>query len=86
MENVLSDVVKARAARRQAFRDQLAALREKDEVIQGLKLGAKDLAARGEDLQKVAEAAAPLFESLDAPQKHRFALLLRSFAGQAAQK
>jgi hypothetical protein len=86
LEKVLRDVIDERAARRKAFGEQLIALRDKDEVIQGLKLGASNLAARSADLQKIAEAAAPLFDSLDAAQKHRFALLLRSFAGQTAQK
>ena len=86
LEKVLRGVIDERATRRKAFAEQLVALRDKDEVIQGLKLGAKDLAARSGDLDKIAVAATPLFDSLDAAQKHRFALLLRSFAGQSAQK
>jgi hypothetical protein len=86
LETVLRGVIDERATRRKAFWDQLTALRDKDEVILGLQLGAKDLAARSADLQKIAVAATPLFDSLDAAQKHRFALLLRSFAGHPAQK
>jgi hypothetical protein len=84
LEKVLREVVAARSARRLAFLAQAAAFHEKDEVVQGMKLVGKNLAARGEELQKVAEAAAPLFESLDAAQKHRFALLLHSFAAPSA--
>ncbi len=86
LEKVLREVSGARATRRKAFREQAAVFHEKDEVIQGMKLGAKDLVARGEELQQVAEAAAPLFDSMDADQKHRFTLLLRSFIAPAAQK
>ena len=86
LEKVLRDVASARAARRKAFGEQAAVFHEKDEVIQGMKLGARDLVARGEELQKVAEAAAPLFDSMDADQKHRFTLLLRSFIAPSAQK
>jgi hypothetical protein len=84
LEKVLREVVAARSARRQAFLAQAAEFHEKDEVVQGMKLVGRNLAARGEELQKVAEAAAPLFESLDAAQKHRFALLLHSFAAPSA--
>ncbi|MCW2276082.1 hypothetical protein GJ654_19505 [Rhodoblastus acidophilus] len=86
LDKVLREVASARAARRAAFRERAAEFAEKDEVVQAMKLGAKNLIARGEDLQKVAEATAPLFENLDAAQKHRFTLLLRSFVAQTAQK
>ncbi len=86
LEKVLRDVVGARAARRKAFLEQATELRDKDEVIQGMKMVGKNFVARGEDLEKISEAAAPLFDSLDAAQKHRFALLLRSFAASSVQK
>ncbi len=86
LEKVLREVSSARATRRKSFREQAMVFHEKDEVIQGMKLGAKDLIARGEELQKVAEAAAPLFDSMDADQKHRFTLLLRSYIAPASQK
>jgi len=86
LEKVLRDVVSARVARQAAFRERAAELHDKDEVVQGMKLGAKDLIARGEELQKVADAAAPLFDSLDAAQKHRFTLLLHSFVASSARK
>jgi zinc resistance-associated protein len=86
LEKVLREVVAARNSRKKAFWAQAAELRDKDEVIQGMKLGAKALIARGEDLDKIAEAATPLFSSLDAAQKHRFGLLLRSFAGHPAHQ
>jgi hypothetical protein len=85
LEGALREVVGARAARRKAFLEQAGALREKDEVIEAMNLVAKNFIARGEELKKVAAAAAPLFASLDAAQKHRFAVLLRSFAAQSGQ-
>ncbi|WP_294536508.1 Spy/CpxP family protein refolding chaperone [uncultured Rhodoblastus sp.] len=84
LEKVLREVVVARAGRRKAFLAQAAEFHEKDEVVQSIKLVGQNLVARGEELQKVAAAAAPLFESLDAAQKHRFALLLHSFAAPNA--
>ncbi|MCW2282618.1 hypothetical protein M2323_000379 [Rhodoblastus acidophilus] len=86
LEKVLREVASARAARRAAFRERATEFAEKDEVVQAMKLGAKNLIARGEDLQKVADATAPLFDTLDAAQKHRFTLLVRSFIAQAGQK
>ena len=86
LEKVLREVIAARTGRQKAFQEKAAELHEKDEIIQGMKLGGKDLVARGEELQKVAEAATPLFDSLDAAQKHRFTLLLRSFAAPSALK
>jgi hypothetical protein len=84
LEKVLREVVAARSARRKTFLAQAAEFHEKDEVVQSMKLVGRNLVARGEEMQKVAEAAAPLFESLDAAQKHRFALLLHSFAAASA--
>jgi hypothetical protein len=41
-------------------------------VIEGLQQGAKRLAARSAELEKLADAAKPLYESLDDAQKGRF--------------
>jgi hypothetical protein len=84
LEKVLREVVAARSARRKSFLAQAAEFHAKDEVVQGMTLVGKNLVARGEELQKVAAAATPLFDSLDAAQKHRFALLLHSFAAPSA--
>lgn len=84
LEKVLREVIAARSERQKTFQEKSAEFHEKDEVIQGMKLGGRDLVARGEELQKVADAATPLFDSLDAAQKHRFTLLLRSFAPSSA--
>ena len=86
LEKVLREVAAARAARKTEARQQASDMLDKDEVIAGMKLGAKLLKARSEDLEKVAEAAAPLFASMDEAQKHRFALLLHTFAGRSADQ
>jgi hypothetical protein len=85
LEKVVRDVISARAARQIAAAKEAAAFRDSDDVVSGMKLAAKDLVARGEELQKVADAAAPLFAGMDAAQKHRFAVLLHSFAPMAHQ-
>jgi zinc resistance-associated protein len=83
-ETKLLDLVKVRSARRAEARAKANALRDKDETIQLMQLGADDLQFRAEELRKFADAAAPLFASLDAAQKHKFALLLRTFAKPGA--
>lgn len=85
LEQVVRGVIAARAARQVAAIKEAAAFRETDDVVSGMRLAAKDFVARGEELQKVADAAAPLFASMDAAQKHRFATLLHSFAPVAAK-
>lgn len=80
LESVLRQVIAEREARKASFVDQAIGFRSHDDVIGAMKLNAGDLVARGAELSKVADAAAPLFASLDAEQKHSFALLLRSFA------
>jgi hypothetical protein len=86
LEKVLREVAAARNARKAEARQQAADMLDKDEVVAGMKLGSKLLKARAEDLEKVAEAAAPLFASMDEAQKHRFALLLHTFAPRATEQ
>jgi LTXXQ motif family protein len=83
LEKVAREVIAARAARRQEAMSEAAAFRDKDDVVSGMKLASKELIARGEELEKVAEAAAPLYATMDPAQKHRFAVLLHSFAPSA---
>jgi hypothetical protein len=86
LEKALREVAASRAARKAEARQQANDMLDKDEVLAGMKLGAKLLKARGEDLEKVAEAAAPLFASMDEAQKHRFALLLHTFAPRSSEQ
>ena len=83
LEKVARQVIAARAERQKEAVKEAAAFRDRDDVVSGMKLASKDLIARGEELQKVAEAAAPLFASMDAAQRHNFAVLLHSFAPSA---
>jgi hypothetical protein len=84
LEAVLRDIAKGRIERKAEARQIAKDLLDKDEVVEGMKLGAKLLRQRSEDLQKVADAAAPLFASMDEAQKHRFSLLLHTFSKNPA--
>jgi hypothetical protein len=83
LEKTVREVITARAARQIADMREAAAFRDKDDVVSGMKLAAKDFSARGAELSRVADAAAPLFASMDTAQKHRFAVLLHSFSPTA---
>lgn len=50
---------------------------ERPDVIQRLQERADGLLERGETLKKLADAAAPLYQSLDEAQKRRFAILFK---------
>lgn len=50
--------------------------------VAGLSERADDLLARGEAMKKLADAAGPLYQSLDDSQKHRFNLLFREARGE----
>lgn len=82
LETALREIAKARAARMAEWREKG---REKDEearvqrdALAGLRQAGKALAARGAELEKLADAAKPLYESLDEAQKRRFGVLLRA--------
>jgi hypothetical protein len=79
VETALRDLAKQRQAtmeQRRAARgsDQQAA---RPDAIARLRRGADAMASRGENLKKLADAAEPLYQTLDEGQKHRFARLLR---------
>jgi hypothetical protein len=83
LEKTVREVITARAARQIADMKEAAAFHDKDDVVSGMKLAARDFSARGAELNRVADAAAPLFASMDPAQKHRFAVLLHSFSPTA---
>jgi hypothetical protein len=83
LEKTVREVITARAARQIADVKEAAAFHDKDDVVSGMKLAARDFSARGAELNRVADAAAPLFASMDPAQKHRFAVLLHSFSPTA---
>lgn len=76
LETTLRDVAKARAARAAEWHEKAKERHERRDVIEGLRLGAKGLSTRGAELEKIADAAKPLYDSLDDGQKHRFGVLL----------
>jgi hypothetical protein len=76
LETALRDAAKARAARAAESHEKFKEHHEKHNLIEGLHLRAKTLTARAGELDKIADAAKPLFDSLDDAQKRRFHVLL----------
>ena len=73
LEKALRDRAKVRSER---FAARASADRPKDPV-ERLKLRAERMTERGSTLKQVADAASPLYQSLDEGQKLRFAMLAR---------
>src|SRR4029077_17425899 len=82
LETALREQAKARAARIAEWREKAKEPREHRSVIEGLQQGAKRLAARSAELENLADAAKPLYDSLDDAQKGRFRALLHIAAGK----
>lgn len=76
LETTLRDIAKDRSARAVEWREKAKEHHEKRDLIEGFRLGAKHLSTRGAELEKIADAAKPLYDSLDDAQKHRFGVLL----------
>lgn len=72
VEEALRDVAKQRVERRLARGTERSS-----DPIERLAARAESMEARGVALKKLAEAAAPLYGSLDESQKRRFAILAR---------
>lgn len=81
VETALRDIAKARAARHAEAKDKMKELHEHHDVIEGLRFHSKILAARATEGDKLADAAKPLYDSLDDAQKRRFGFLLHAIAG-----
>lgn len=73
VESALRDLAKQRSER---FAARASADRPKD-AVERLTLRADAMTQRGAALKKLAEAAGPLYQSLDEGQKHRFVMLAR---------
>lgn len=80
VESALRDLAKQRSER---FAARANADRPKD-PIERLNLRAEVMGQRAAALKKVADAAGPLYKSLDEAQKHRFVMLARLNARQQA--
>ncbi|MFC0218134.1 Spy/CpxP family protein refolding chaperone [Pseudochelatococcus lubricantis] len=83
----IADERAERLAERRAGRDEddseadSGERRERRDVLQVLSWQAEGLRARADNLTKVAEAAKPLYDSLNDAQKRRFGVLLRDALG-----
>lgn len=86
VEAAIRDLAKERAERMKEFAERRAERREvrrsdnarpAPDAIGRLRRGADALATRATALKKLADAADPLYQSLDQDQKRRFAVLLR---------
>jgi len=73
VESALRDMAKQRADRIDAFRNTQAS----SDPIDRLNRRAEAMQSRGAALKKLADAAGPLYKSLDDAQKHRFVVLAR---------
>jgi zinc resistance-associated protein len=72
VEAAIRELSKERADRRAAHREA----RRGGDAMARLRQGADAMTARGASLKKLADAAEPLYNSLDDGQKRRFAVLL----------
>jgi hypothetical protein len=85
LESAMRDLAKERAARFAAWRQSRN--EDRDEArdvspIDRLTRASERLSARAADLQKLAGAAKPLYDSLDDSQKRRFAVLFHGSMGR----
>jgi hypothetical protein len=78
VETAIRDLAKARAARFAEWHDKAQDHEGHHNLIEGLQHHAKALEARAGELTKLADAAKPLYDSLDDSQKRRFAVLLHA--------
>ena len=88
LETVLREEAKKHAARAAESREKAEEPHEHHDMIDGLRERAKQLEANSVELEtiaiefkKLADAAEPLYESLDDTQKRRFEPLLRKHVG-----
>ena len=85
LESAMRDLAKQRAERFAAWRERRDDNQDGDAEISPLDRLARAserLSARAADLQKLAAAAKPLYDSLDDGQKRRFAVLFRGSMGR----
>ncbi len=76
VEATLRDVAKDRQARMAAWRDARKDGAAADPIAR-MRLQADAMSGRAADLKKIADAAEPLYKTLDDGQKHRLQILLR---------
>ena len=78
VETAIRDLAKQRADRAAAMRDgRNAQAQARPDAIARLRRGADMMTERAAGLKKLADAAEPLYKTLDDGQKHRFGMLMR---------
>lgn len=82
LETALRENVEERSEQRAERRGE----RSRPDAIEALTFRAERLQEQSERLTKVAQAAKPLFDSLDDAQKRRFGLLLRDSLGDGPHR
>lgn len=82
LETTLREQAKARGARVAEWHQKAGEISEHRSVIDRLEQRAKHLAMRSAEMEKLADAAKPLYDSLDDAQKGRFRILLHMAAGK----
>ena len=85
LELAMRDLAKQRAERFAAWKERRDDNQDEDteiSPIDRLARASERLSARAADLQKLAAAAKPLYDSLDDGQKRRFAVLFRGSMGR----
>jgi zinc resistance-associated protein len=80
LEAAIRDNAKAHDAHIAEWREHGTDALKDHDAIAVMRRHAQALAARSAEIEKLAQAAAPLYASLDAPQKHRFNVMLRHAA------
>jgi hypothetical protein len=78
VETAVRELAKARAAHFAEWRDKMKDHEGHHNVIEALQWRAKFLETRAGELTRLAEAAKPLYDSLDDSQKRRFGVLLHA--------
>ncbi len=85
LETTIREQAKARAARRAEWAEKRKEHEGHCDAIEALRGRSKALQEHAARVAALADAAKPLYESLDDGQKHRFGLLLRATAGHHRQ-
>ncbi|MFY9655458.1 MAG: Spy/CpxP family protein refolding chaperone [Methylocystis sp.] len=81
VEAAVRELAKAKAARKAEWREKYKEQEGRQNLIEGLQHHAKTMEIIGDDLRKLADAAKPLYDSLDDAQKRRLSLLVHHIHG-----
>ncbi len=81
LEAALRDMAKSRAERVAEWRDHGKEAHEHRDALDMLRRRAAMMTSRATELSKLADAAKPLYDSLDDAQKNRFGMLMRNAVG-----